>query len=928
MLSKSIISDLKNLLGNPINLITYKISKGEEKGLEIYNISEDNLVRFFKFLFSVSNEFMLSFMSTFPLNKSLNKEKIKGATLLNILQGMISTKNSYYIARDYKVVFDNYLSCFNQKGITEHTKYRMFQSLIKFLYKNDKNNIKNLESTQQVYEVLNKYFNQLKVEENVVNSLEFLKEKYLKDKEIPIQIMELTQIFLENRFSFNQQLIVVDFNCELLQKKYLKTISIYDFFIDDSLTYLQSFSFLFINLLSCLDDKSKKEEKVKSKIISNFYRFFYSESKINEVSKFTKTLISFFLLTFSNYDSNSILIKFLKESIDIANILSNYDANIILQTKLSDDFIKRLENIRKHLDHIDSSKETFDMMTDPLKRNVYFEKLKDCISDDERQFIERSLIIFIPPLEIDNLLEVGNSLISQYEDTSKKSNLMNFLSTEVTVLYFFTKLVTYTFNLTNDPQIIKVKKSSVLKILNFLKKLLNYKLFDNNIMDLLMLILKENMIINDNDIKEEINYMILNEVLELVFNNKGLQLKNIVKLYLEYRVKYPDLDILPYFFDKYFFDHEKNLYCLKFCNELLKNNKGINEFKEIIFQEKYNKFVINEIMQHSTKKIYDLVQSFKNGKEEKDKEKLEYYINQEIECLTFEMYFVLYENNSMFENFQKKLFKILYNLSSKESIIDEVTNNLELCKIFNLIVNQIKFLPLKSSRQIKIMNLALYENVEVRKHVLLKINTFFIKLNRKSFNFFNHISILSIAFVCLGDPDKVIIKTATDIITKFFELCRIKYHMTEIKLKESNENDSIQINSNTAKYIPENYIGVFIMYYVFNQNLNIYFQQKDKKNFDKIFRLFLKILSKNKAEYDSDLLIKNIISIRKLNLTSRKKFTKVSTETYFKDEINLDHATLDIHKVKNDICDTLIKIIRESFSISERKYESMINILI
>ena len=76
---------------------------------------------------------LLSFLSTFPQNGSLIKEKIKGTNLLHIIVALISSKNSFYIARDYKVLFDNYLSCFNQKGVTENTKFIMFQSFARWI---------------------------------------------------------------------------------------------------------------------------------------------------------------------------------------------------------------------------------------------------------------------------------------------------------------------------------------------------------------------------------------------------------------------------------------------------------------------------------------------------------------------------------------------------------------------------------------------------------------------------------------------------------------------------------------------------------------------------------------------------------------------------------------------------------------------------
>ena len=245
--------------------------------------------------------------------------------------------------------------------------------------------------------------------------------------------------------------------------------------------------------------------------------------------------------------------------------------------------------------------------------------------------------------------------------------------------------------------------------------------------------------------------------------------------------------------------------------------------------------------------------------------------------------------------------------------------------MFNVIVKQIRFLPLKASKQIKLMNLAIYENKEVRRHILTKISTFFDKINKKSFYFFNYISIITIAFVCLGDPEKALVKLAKEIIIKFFEILRIKHQISELKLKDKSEDISINSNSsNLAKYIPENYIGLFIMYFVFNINLHLYYLNRDKKHFEKTAKLFLKILSKNKSEYDNELLINNIISIRKTNLSNRKIFLKVTVETYLKNEINFENFNPDLQKVKNEICDFMIKIIRESFSISEKRHESKI----
>ena len=928
LLSKCILIELKNLLGNPINLVTYKIAKGEEKPFEIYKLTEYNFINLFKFLFSISNEFLLSFLSTFPQNGSLIKEKIKGTNLLHIIVALISSKNSFYIARDYKVLFDNYLSCFNQKGVTENTKFIMFQSLIKFLYKNNDESLKNIESITRVYDVLDVYFHSLKVEENIINSLEFIKEKFLKNKEIPIKVLALTQFYAQQKISWNQQLILINFNSALLENRFLRFVSIFDYFNDENIAKIESFSFLFNNLIKCIDEKSSKDIKLKYRVLDNLFDFFYSDSNLNEINNFTKTLFALFLITKNSIDSSNIFIKFLKESIDIyMNITGKGEKNIITDTKLNEELKSITEKFKKE-ENKEILKNLYNVSTSPQERKKLIEQIsKSCeVSDEEIFLLKRSILLFIPLTELDNLIDLGNSLITQYEDTTKKSHLLNFLSTELSVFFYSTRIIINSFKTCGEQETVNYR-NIIEKILNFLKKLINYKLVNTNILDFIMLILREDMLIKENEIQDKINALILNEILELSISLKGIDLKNIVKLYLEYRSNNPELEILPSFFDNYFFKESKNLYCLKFANEILKIPKGVNEFKEIIFQEKYRKFVTHDMMQICQIKIYEIVNSIKDENSKSNSEdnlSIEYYINNEIECLIYEMFYILFENQSSFEVFQKKLFRIMYNLSCKENLIDEKINNIELCKIFNIIVKQVKYLHLKASRQIKLINLALYENIEVRRHILSKINTFFNKINRKTFYFFNHISIITISFVCLGDPDKNMVRSAVDIITKFFEICRIKYQICDLKLKDKNEDLSVQNTSGLARYIPENYVGVFIMFFVFNLNLHLFYLQNDKKHFEKIIKTFFKILSKNKNEFDSELLIKNIISIRRTNLNNRKIFLKVPIETYYKNQINFNEAKPDLQRVKNEICDLMIKLIRESFSFSEKKYESII----
>ena len=114
------------------------------------------------------------------------------------------------------------------------------------------------------------------------------------------------------------------------------------------------------------------------------------------------------------------------------------------------------------------------------------------------------------------------------------------------------------------------------------------------------------------------------------------------------------------------------------------------------------------------------------------------------------------------------------------------------------------------------------------------------------------------------------------------------------------------------------------MYFVFNFNLNLYYQSTYGKYFDTSVTTYLKLIKKaSNGNYDSNFLVQNCLLIKATSLTQKRVIKKISHVTYVKHMIKKDNYSItanELEKVKNDLCNSIIKFINMEFT-TKFKYE-------
>ena len=190
-MSFQILLEMKNILSAPINqlifqLVTVDTSKEKDKKLsEIQKISSDDFLKLIKTLCKISNEYLINFLSTINANEPLKKGKIKGATNLEIFISLFSTSNSFNIAKDYSLLFNNFLEAFSSKTLKENDKYKIFKCFCKFLYLNNKTEMKKRNLYYAILDKIKIFFEEVKSEATGLLVLDLISQKYFKNKKMP-----------------------------------------------------------------------------------------------------------------------------------------------------------------------------------------------------------------------------------------------------------------------------------------------------------------------------------------------------------------------------------------------------------------------------------------------------------------------------------------------------------------------------------------------------------------------------------------------------------------------------------------------------------------------------------------------------------------------------------------------------------------------
>jgi len=170
----------------------------------------------------------------------------------------------------------------------------------------------------------------------------------------------------------------------------------------------------------------------------------------------------------------------------------------------------------------------------------------------------------------------------------------------------------------------------------------------------------------------------------------------------------------------------------------------------------------------------------------------------------------------------------------------------------------------------------LVKDIRIRTYFLTKINNSLIKL-RKSHR--NLTRLYSIMLLGLSDPNDKIEKNCKEIFGIFLDLLKIKL----IKYEDF-------LNTDGYIYIPEVYIFYLIIFFIFNDNINIYYQQnsninnskyQNNKYFMNIFVTYLKEVKKKFGFIDSTFLLKVLNEMKKFECKNIKKIKCLDKENVF-----------------------------------------------
>ena len=398
-----LLSEMKNIMASPINQLIFKLLKdnhtnntknknikNNDENIEIFKIKDQKFLYILKKLSNITHEYLINFYSSVPLDEDISNINMKGNSYFDILYTLIKSKNSISIAENYEKIFNNYLNFLNLKNKRDVDKLQIFYSLIKFLYKNSKENLKKFNIKGLVINKIIKFFDEIKTESIILSILNFVKTKYLKNKKISKKIFK----FLISKFSDIKSKIVfhtlIKNNFEIIQKNLILNISNYDLISKEYTRKIEKTSFFFTDIFNKFNELNSENKNI---FELNFFCFLKDTNKKLNYSNFDYSgnleilqkilyLSSFDLKTYNylfKYFSNSLeynkdikkLLNHLKFCV-INEIIPNEDKvfdlnNLVLFEKIEILFLNKIQ-IKK--DNINESFPTNIFIKDSYKKNL------------------------------------------------------------------------------------------------------------------------------------------------------------------------------------------------------------------------------------------------------------------------------------------------------------------------------------------------------------------------------------------------------------------------------------------------------------------------------------------------------------------------------------------------------------------------------
>ena len=665
------------------------------------------------------------------------------------------------------------------------------------------------------------------------------------------KIIKIISITFLKSKNINANKITFSFIFKLIKNKIIKNFSIFDFYSNDKLKILDKVSELFTSILSLIDDFD-------SLFTEELEKIFLKDENNNKKNLCTTLLILFY---FSQFNNDSLL--------------------------------------------------TF---TEYLMRPFLLNnKTENNLNENEKK--TKINLIFSNVYEIQELLTFFNQYIICVDEESNPNSIKMFNSV-IYVLIYYVKFIIYHFENNNYSE---DHIENINKIINNINLIIKNEITNKDCITALMILLKQLIFINNEKLNKKINELITVNLLEYVFNTNKINPSSFAVIFDTYSNihEFKGNDVV-----KTLINSDDLIYKLKdntlvnpliFINSLLKID-GKKKYNKYFFKENLIEYVLKDLKESLSEKINNDLEILKNEMNENIQNDIIKLIQVYNEVLKFHFYFLIKEENNeiLLNNYLKFLLKNIYIFFNEEypKLINENENENETRKnyiniqliiitkyislIFKLIENGIH---LKNSHQIKFANLLLCKEVFIRSFFIEKLYNK-MKSKKPLNRFFNVIPMISL---CLNDGEKNLAKKVKKMLIAF-----VKIILQKLKTKEANEN---------YRLIPEVYLSYIIMYFIFNPNLNVYFQRIGKKNFfNEIFAGFIRIVKKeNNNNFDSDFVLKLLNCIKIQDLSDKKVIKKVFKFGIIFD-IKYQIKEINYENVKNNLIENFIQLINSNFT--------------
>ena len=977
------------------------INEGDYNYDIIEFFEKNNYLKIIKELSKISPDYLLKLLSELNNEGLKLTKKYFSFSPFDILRKILSNENSYEIFNNWKILCNNYFNFMKEDNIGKYNdeeeenkdknfdlKFLIFKCAIKFLTRNDKDKLKENNIYLFIKDSISYFLKNISAKKDIDRCLHVLV------KSLNWNITSFCLICLLSSKNNKKTKLIKDFYFKILKEEILSKLILQDFKDKKTTKMLNTLSKPFNVILSSLEDSIKLYQLyMNSKVIEDT-NFNYIIKKIQsifdtEITPITVKLMMFFYLSIYTKEATTIwytllhiiftdnskdtinddkkeekdevkilnCIEFNMENDELKNLIDFFNQYIIfVDEHLNPDSIKVLISILFTLEiflcSMHYSKDIISKNNKELLFIILNQVIKIIFNNNITNKDVFDVICKIILLTLHLCVNFGDDIDIDIKIKQKLNEILFidmsdyvFKNDEIKPKYYVKLICTYykmidnliiqeennndfgDFRIFPKNFIELLKKEKKINCLGFINELSFYNIdnkylnfyFDPNLAENVMKFIEKDINEGIEIDKNEIFNIIDNKKKENNINNNNNNKEDNQEFEILTNKLIPKIK-----FSSEMMKYELNYYLKKILNNNEENinskdkNFEIKNYIKTIFNNLFkliNKIVINKkfIISSSKKKdineVYlkdELIVENKNGKiknkkikNNKNKENNENENDDEI------------KENQNAKNIQISNIEDIININYIRKYIDLLFYMSEIGISFSF------------RKLVKISNLMLVKDIRIRTYFITKIHNSLIKIRKTHRNLTR---LYSIMLLGLSDPNENLEKKCKEIFGIFLDLLKIKL----VKYED-------YLNSDGYIYIPEVYIFYLVIFFIFNDNININYQYNIKYNTNKyqnnkyfmnIFGNYLKEIKKKFGFVDSTFLLKALNEMKKFECKNIKKIKCLESENVFlKNDISVNEENggdveekieVNFDKVKNSVIDNVMSIVYNLY-LSDKK---------